>query len=155
MSNPRAPVRFVARYAITAPGEIRSGRDEAVASPRCGSPWAIAGCSWMSRARVWFRGPDHPGDGGPPGGGCAKLQAMDVAEEIAGGGRARLRAAPSPRELAPMDLDPAPIEGLVVRGESWGDATVDDLLHRHDALGIVVLHRGRVSVRALRRPRGR
>ena len=70
---------------------------------------------------------------------------MTVGAHIAGGGRAALAAGPTSRELPALDLDPAAVAGLEVRGDPWGSATVDELTARHEVLGLVVVHRGRLA----------
>ena len=67
---------------------------------------------------------------------------MTVGAHIAGGGRAALPAGPTSRALPAIDLDPAAVAALEVRGDAWGTATVDELTARHDVLGLVVVHRG-------------
>lgn len=50
------------------------------------------------------------------------------------------------RPLPPMGVDPASVTALPVATDRWGATTVDEVLRRHDARGLVVAHRGRLAV---------
>ena len=78
-------------------------------------------------------------------GSLCQARPMTVGSHLVGGGRTTLTPGDAVRDLPPLDLDPSMIEALVVAGEPWGTATVAELAARHEVVGLVVLHHGRVA----------
>lgn len=62
-----------------------------------------------------------------------------------GSGPTVLAAGDGARELLPIDLDPASIAGLDITVGRAGSATLAELAARHEVVGLVVLHRGRLA----------
>jgi CubicO group peptidase (beta-lactamase class C family) len=65
--------------------------------------------------------------------------------DIVGADRIDLPAGAVVRALPRLDLDPVAVSCITLRTKEWGRENVEDVLHRHGARGVVVLHRGRVA----------
>jgi len=50
------------------------------------------------------------------------------------------------RDLPSSDLDQGAIAALAVHTDAWGETTVEEILHRFESHGLVVVHRGRVAL---------
>jgi CubicO group peptidase (beta-lactamase class C family) len=66
-------------------------------------------------------------------------------EPIIGADQVELPAGAVVRALPRLDLDPDAVGCITLRTREWGRENVEDVLHRHGARALVVLHRGRVA----------
>lgn len=69
---------------------------------------------------------------------------MEVGARITGAEIAVVARGGEVRPLPPVAVDAAEVEALPVRTGRWGDTTVQEVLIRHEARSLVVLHRGRL-----------
>ena len=70
---------------------------------------------------------------------------MEVGELVGEASQESVARAGSTRALPPSGLDQAAIAALAVHTDAWGDTTVEEILHRFESHGLVVVHRGRVA----------
>lgn len=72
-----------------------------------------------------------------------------------GAEQAELPAGGVVRALPRLDLDPDAVGFITVRTVRWGRTSVNEVLQRHHARGLVVLHRGRLAYEWYRKPKDR
>jgi len=65
---------------------------------------------------------------------------MEVGERIVGGRTVEIDRRGEVRTFRPTDVDPATLAGLEVATGRWGATTVAEVLERHEARSLVVLH---------------
>ena len=70
---------------------------------------------------------------------------MEVGARFTGAEIAVVARGGEVRPLPPVAVDAAEVEALPVRTGRWGDTTVEEVLIRHEARSLVVLHRGRLA----------